>query len=66
MSNKTINNNDTIKYDYLDDFNNYPERFLTEEECRESQKRIDDTFKRLQMDEKYQSEIEEAFKKFGY
>lgn len=51
---------------YLDDFNNYPERFLTEEECRESQKRIDNVFKRLQKDEKYQAEIEAMFKKFGY
>lgn len=66
MLNKRIKNEDKIKYDYLDDFKNYPERFLTKEECRESQKRIDETFKRLQMDEKYQAEIEEAFKKFGY
>ena len=29
MSNKTINNNDTIKYDYLDDFKNNPEPVIT-------------------------------------
>ena len=66
MLSKRINNEDKIIYDYLDDFKNNPERFLTEEECRESQKRIDETFKRLQTDEKYQAEIEEVFKKFGY
>ena len=66
MFNKPINSKDNIKYDYLDDFNNYSQRFLTEEECRESQKRIDNVFKRLQKDEKYQAEIEAMFKKFGY
>ena len=66
MSNKTINNNDTIKYDYLDDFKNNPEPVITWDTKKAYCASADELCRMLAEDKKYQDFLDALCKKFGY
>lgn len=66
MSNKTINNNDTIKYDYLDDFKNNPEPVITWETKEAYFASADELCRMLAEDKEYQELLEALCKQFGY